>query len=339
MYVSVLLLFLTAGFFISSYIISKSFHYAEIVNCSGKIRGNIQRFVKLYFAGDKEKLPEVKREIDHSLELLERRVEDLKLPIIDFGKNMQPVEVIGCWKTLSGAILRHMPLLNNSTILRISEICWFAADRQTLFYQQIAQRNLVILNIIYYLIFILTVTEIVLLLKFNFSEVFKKLEIRANFDALTGTLNRGALKDIYDNISKDKFFYPLSLIILDLDDFKHINDTYGHNVGDIVLKRVALEIKKHLRRSDILARWGGEEFVIILPHTDLEGARIVAEKLRKSLEEAKILEGEKITASFGVTEILPEEPLEKAVLRADKALYRAKELGKNRVEVNPPEGE
>jgi len=338
-YIVILLLFLTAGFFISSYIISKSFHYAEVVNISGKIRGNIQRFVKLYFAGDKEKLPKVANEIDSSLKLLEKKVENLKLPLIDDDKNMHPIEVINCWSSLSEAILQQKKQVSNSTIFQISELCWFATDKQTLFYQKIAQRNLIILNIIYYFIFILTIIEIILLLKFNFSEIFRKLEIRANFDPLTRVLNRGALKDIFENISKDKFFYPMALIILDVDNFKYINDTYGHNIGDIVLKRVALEIKKHLRRSDILARWGGEEFVVILPHTDLEGARIVAEKLRKSLEEAKILEGEKITASFGVTEILPKEPLEKAVLRADKALYRAKELGKNRVEVNPPEGE
>jgi diguanylate cyclase (GGDEF)-like protein len=338
-YISFLLFLLVSGFFLSSYIIFKSFHYSEVINYSGKVRGDIQRFAKLYFAGDRAKLPIVAEEINECVRILEKQVNDLKLPLIDKGKNFKPTEVIKCWRELYSAILKDNPKWSKEKILTFSENCWKNADKQTNFYQSIAERNVVLLNFLYFFIFVFTILIIALLLKLNFSEVFKKLEKRANYDALTGILNRGALEDIYATIIKDEFFYPISLIIFDLDDFKRVNDTYGHTVGDVVLKKVAKEIKRHLRRSDLLARWGGEEFVIILPHTDLEGARLVAEKLRKALEDLSIeeLKGEKITASFGVTQIVPGETIESAVLRADKALYRAKELGKNRVETNPPE--
>ena len=109
-------------------------------------------------------------------------------------------------------------------------------------------------------------------------------------------------------------------------------------MGDKVLKVVTEIVKRQLRKSDIFARWGGEEFTLLLPHTDLEGSKKVAEKIRRVLESLHIpeLKGRKITASFGVTEAKREEPLEEVFTRADKALYRAKQEGKNRVEVNPP---
>jgi diguanylate cyclase (GGDEF)-like protein len=336
-YIGFLSFFLITGFLISSYIIFKSFHYSEIINVSGRVRGEIQRFSKLYFAGDREKLKTVAVEIDHCLHHLEKRVDELKLPLWDIGNDFTPLEVINCWRKLSEAIFKNG--WDRKKVLDFSENCWYLADNRTTFYQKIAERNLIFLNYIYYFIFISTILIIALLIRLNVTEIFRKLEKRANFDGLTETLNRGAFLEIYPAIAKDKFFYPLSLIIFDLDDFKGINDNFGHNTGDKVLRNVAMEAKKHLRRSDIIVRWGGEEFLVILPHTDLEGAKTVAEKLRQSLENLAIPEvkGRKITASFGITEILPGEKLEKAIARADEALYLAKRTGKNKVVEKPPE--
>jgi len=318
------------------YILNKSSEYAEIVNLSGKIRGDIQRFSKLYFAGKKDYCYKVAREIDDYFLLLSLKVENLKFPLIRDDIDVYPTDVRKCWLKLKGLILGGNP--NKDLILKVSEKCWIESNKKTDFYQKIVQRDIKILEILYYLLIVIgSLVNLTLLYSVVIKKSIRKLETKANFDALTGIFNRAALYDIYDLLSKKSYFYPLGLIIFDIDNFKRINDTYGHNVGDIVLKKVADIVKKTLRRGDIFARWGGEEFVVLLPHTDLEAAYKVAEKLRKAIESLKIPEigKEKVTASFGVTLVKPGERLEEAIFRADMALYWAKKKGKNRVEVHP----
>ncbi len=122
-----------------------------------------------------------------------------------------------------------------------------------------------------------------------------------------------------------------SLILLDIDHFKEINDKYGHLIGDRVLQKLTSLIKKHLRESDTFGRWGGEEFMIIAPHTTAKEAYIIAEKLRKLIEEHEFEDVDHLTVSFGVTECKKEHTLDTDILTADKALYRSKEEGRNRV--------
>jgi len=331
-YLGLMILFFLGGFLLSSYIVHKSFHYGEIINMSGKIRGNVQRYAKLYFAGDRQQLRTVAVEIDHCLAELRRRVCELALPLIDDDDDLEPAIVQSCWKSLRAKVETGAP---KEEILNASEYCWFISNEQTLYYQKLAQRNLAILKTLYYSLFVITVVIFVLLLRLNVGEVFKKLEQRAHFDPLTGALNREAFKEIFERASREELFLPLSLIVFDLDNFKSINDTFGHAAGDEVLKKVAQAVRQSLRKGDVLARWGGEEFVILLPNTDAEGARTVAEKLRKALPGLKIeaIGSRGVTASFGVTEVKPGESLYRAFVRADEALYRAKKGGKNRTEV------
>ncbi|MBN1897781.1 MAG: diguanylate cyclase [Spirochaetes bacterium] len=131
----------------------------------------------------------------------------------------------------------------------------------------------------------------------------------------------------------------LSLLMLDIDHFKNFNDKYGHRAGDLVLKKIALIIKKNIRKSDSAARYGGEEFAVIIPETGLDGAKILAEKLRKIIESNRVSYrmGKKdiqlrITASIGVAELEPGEEWQELVVRSDKALYKAKEKGRNCVQ-------
>ena len=130
---------------------------------------------------------------------------------------------------------------------------------------------------------------------------------------------------------------PISLLMLDLDKFKDLNDTYGHQCGDIVLKYLADVFQRSLKRpSDFTARWGGEEFIVLLPNTPLEGAIEVAENIRVNVEKSTINhEGVnlKITVSIGVTAILPVQnsSMEMFIAKADKAMYMAKEAGRNKV--------
>ena len=117
----------------------------------------------------------------------------------------------------------------------------------------------------------------------------------------------------------------------DIDHFKKINDTYGHNVGDDVLKAITDIVKGRIRTIDVFARWGGEEFLILLPDTNVLSASVLAEELRLMIENTEIIKGEKITASFGVTEFRSGDTFEIFINRVDKLMYQAKQSGRNKV--------
>lgn len=154
-------------------------------------------------------------------------------------------------------------------------------------------------------------------------------------DKLTGLYNRHKLDEtLISELSRFKrYLTPLSVIIMDIDFFKSINDTYGHQVGDEVLKNIAHLSKNVLRSSDVLGRWGGEEFLFICPETNLESTYILAEKLRSVLEFHKFVNVGNITASFGVTTATIGASSDDLIGQADGALYKAKSKGRNRVEM------
>lgn len=159
-------------------------------------------------------------------------------------------------------------------------------------------------------------------------------------DPLTGLSNRRALFDqfSYELARSRRSGSPVSVCVMDLDHFKQINDRHGHGAGDRVLETVAEVLKGSLRETDRLGRIGGEEFMLLMPDTDLDGAVLVIERCRKGIEERRIaLSGDslRVTASFGVTCAQAEEMLneERIFFQADQALYKAKERGRNRVEV------
>jgi diguanylate cyclase (GGDEF)-like protein len=162
-----------------------------------------------------------------------------------------------------------------------------------------------------------------------------ELQTRATTDTLTQVYNR--IK--YDEIMKreieraKRYNHPLSLIMFDIDHFKMVNDTYGHAVGDYVLQALTHIVKLDLRETDYLVRWGGEEFVIIAPDTDIERAEILAERVRKSAEEYKFERVGTVTVSFGVTQFTKNDTEDTFIKRTDDALYAAKRMGRNRVEV------
>jgi len=154
-------------------------------------------------------------------------------------------------------------------------------------------------------------------------------------DTLTGLYNRFKLEEAfeYEQKQSNRYKTDLSIIMIDLDDFKSVNDTYGHNIGDIFLKEIAEILKTSFRDVDTVGRWGGEEFLILLPKTTLEDSKKIAEEVRKKIELYKFAEIGNKTASFGVATHSNNESLSSLLNRADKALYMAKENGKNRVEV------
>ena len=168
----------------------------------------------------------------------------------------------------------------------------------------------------------------------------RQLEFFAAYDALTGLLTRRqfdlSVKHETDRMCRSQ--KTACIIIADIDHFKLINDHYGHPQGDLVLMEVAAVIKSHLRTSDIAARWGGEEFIILLPETDEEGGSVVAEKLRQAIQRHVFYAGANminVTISMGVADLNPKEsaPFLGGYEKADNALYLAKNRGRNRVEL------
>jgi len=162
------------------------------------------------------------------------------------------------------------------------------------------------------------------------------LEYQANHDQLTGLFNRQKFNEIFKKeIKREKRYNNnLSLIIFDIDNFKNFNDDFGHNVGDEVLKIISKVLLENIREHDSVARWGGEEFLVLLPQTDELGAKNVAEKIRKAIESYKRDDiPRQITASFGVTRFKEDDNETSVLKKADDALYKAKKEGKNRVEV------
>ena len=163
----------------------------------------------------------------------------------------------------------------------------------------------------------------------------EELQRLATTDTLTGVWNRRHFEQVVaaEIQRAGRYGEPLSLLLLDIDHFKAINDTHGHLVGDQVLIGLSHRVRDHLRDVDILARWGGEEFVVMLPHCDGDQARHLAEKLRALIAAEPFPGVGQVTSSFGVAQFHPPESADAWLDRADDALYQAKAAGRNRIRV------
>ncbi len=203
-------------------------------------------------------------------------------------------------------------------------------------------KNVILLSVA----IILVVGILFLFIAYNVNNIFfrykkeveenrKSLEKLALYDNLTDVYNRNKFNEILQyeiNMSK-RYKTPLSLIMFDLDRFKRVNDKYGHTVGDKLLKMIAKTVQNSIRATDTLARWGGEEFFIILPKTDTDKAVKIAEGLRAKIESMDFKGIGKITCSFGVASLKENESIDDLIKRTDEAMYKAKRNGRNRVEV------
>lgn len=164
----------------------------------------------------------------------------------------------------------------------------------------------------------------------------ERIQELVNIDELTGVYNR---RRIFEVLSEEYNRYSrtlgaFSVCILDIDHFKPVNDTYGHQTGDEILREVARAVSQSIRQIDCFGRYGGEEFLLVLPQTPGSGAVIKAERVRAIIEALRfprISDDFRITVSIGVAEYQPDEPVDNTIARADEALYRAKDSGRNRV--------
>ena len=161
---------------------------------------------------------------------------------------------------------------------------------------------------------------------------YEKLSNIAYFDALTGIYNRRKFNELFLNEYKRAKRYKRDLcgLFFDIDHFKKINDIYGHDVGDSVLQELSTLVQIHVRETDFFARWGGEEFIILLPETNAQNALILGEHIRTNIEQRKFTKVGNVTVSFGVTQLKGQELQKSFLKRLDNALYKAKQEGRNR---------
>jgi diguanylate cyclase (GGDEF)-like protein len=171
--------------------------------------------------------------------------------------------------------------------------------------------------------------------RLELEELARDLDFKATTDPLTGLSNRLKFDQALSAEIRRarRFDVALSLVIFDVDHFKQINDAYGHQAGDQVLIKLSGFVAKRMRETDLLARWGGEEFVILLPLSDVPMAVRFAEILREAIATLSFDHGKPVACSFGVAQLVAGENAERLVGRADEALYRAKLNGRNRVEM------
>lgn len=171
------------------------------------------------------------------------------------------------------------------------------------------------------------------------TRIINELQSQLRIDPMTGLLNRGALnKDMQKEVSRAlRYKYPVSIFMADIDHFKNVNDLYGHPAGDSIIKITANLIKKGIREADSVYRYGGEEFLALLPHTDSGNAVIFAERIREKIAKYLFVDRKHdisiaISISAGITELRQHDDAASFIARADKALYLAKQSGRNRVE-------
>lgn len=165
----------------------------------------------------------------------------------------------------------------------------------------------------------------------------KNAELLSITDTLTNLYNRNKIDALLVKESKlvNRGSPVFSIILLDIDHFKLINDQYGHLMGDQVLREIARCLKHNIRETDYVGRWGGEEFMVICANTSLMGAEALAEMLRAKIEQAEFPEHIHATSSFGVAEYFPGESIDSLIKRADEGLYWAKNSGRNCVRTRP----
>ncbi|NLK60158.1 MAG: GGDEF domain-containing protein [Treponema sp.] len=252
----------------------------------------------------------------------------LTLTILDFqnGRNLTSVFLasLGVTVMFSGPLIAY--ILTSGWLLGMFSIAYLR------FFHTVADSSLIVTMVfLASLIFVFGLYAEHIRLKANLSAV--RMRDLTLHDQLTGAYNRLFLNEYIQKLisAKNRYGTTLSCILIDIDHFKDINDTWGHPVGDRVLVTLVGTVREQLRDSDTITRMGGEEFLILLPETPLYAAMIVAEKIRRITEKIPF-NGFTLTISLGVCEIRDKESFESVFRRCDQALYRAKYKGRNRVE-------
>lgn len=308
---------------------------AVTINNFGIIRGSIQRISKQELAG-----VETERLIARVDKLIVKEKSAKFLTTLHiseiykkkFNQEIKQLEI--SWKELKLLINQKG---NNQklkdTLYYQSEICWDHANKVVYSAQKISEKKYesykkVLVKIILFVgLFILGIILLV------YKIVHKRLEVDAITDTLTKLYNRSYFDKTLSKQRRlsSRYLSTFSLLLIDVDFFKNVNDDFGHQKGDTILIMLAQLLLKNSREHDYIFRYGGEEFALILPHTEQANAEIMAEKYRKLVSENDFGLNRELTVSIGVSQFAKDESIESLIRRVDSALYQAKSQGRNKV--------
>jgi diguanylate cyclase (GGDEF)-like protein len=308
---------------------------ARIVNYMGIIRGSIQRITKLELQGVDSDVHI--RNVNKIFDEFEK--DGIKPGALVKNSSYKKIiyELEDAWKILQREIWllrKNNDAMGRIRILHISETCWEIANRLVLETRSRLWSRSGFLKYVFAIMgtnIIAVISIMVLIRRYAWDE----LEHLANYDPLTNVLNRHSCNMLLDhNINRMKRHRSaLSLLTFDLDNFKKVNDRFGHDAGDYILKETARLISKNLRSSDVLCRLGGGEFAIIATETNMDQAYLLAERIRALVNSARFSDVNRVSVSIGVAEYHEGDTGQSLSGRADDSLYRAKKNGKNRVEI------
>jgi diguanylate cyclase (GGDEF)-like protein len=244
-------------------------------------------------------------------------------------------QIIQNWKQIQILIDNYRQTKNPSwkdALIEKSEKSWQYSNQMVDLMQFEAEKKHTLFSNLYYILIVSFIVMMITLL-IIFSIFRLKLEEQAKIDPLTKIYNRHVFyQQIQSKISSSKRYnYPLSIILFDIDFFKKINDTFGHDKGDEILISFAKLLQSQIRDEDILCRFGGEEFIIITPYIDTKAAKELAHRLKNSIEQEDFDIHGTLTASIGIATKQDEDTEKTLFKRADTALYISKENGRNRI--------
>ncbi len=293
---------------------------AVIINKLGIIRGDIQRYVKLKIAHQKDK--KIEKEIDKTFEEACEMIEKKHF----FNKSSSFFQIHSKAKNLWEKIKSQ-----NSNLIPLSEKEWQITDEMTFYMQDFFNKKFIQLKHTYIIITASSAIFILILIAIIYRLIKKGLEIDTITDALTKLYNRAYFNEqiVYHIEKFNRNKEPFVLLLFDIDNFKKINDTYGHDKGDEVLKDLSSILKKSIRKTDIPFRYGGEEFTVIFSNTNINQAKTVLKRFLENLKALKI-DNKQITVSGGMKEYKGEGMLD-FIKQIDNTLYEVKENGKNHI--------
>jgi len=322
-----ILALISIGIYYQNLLKYKTYEDTHIVNELGQIRGGIQRYVKLKL---------LNKNYENTANNIDMLINDISFEL-RHNKNLIPKEFKNIFFALNNKLTtswEKIKKIRNKELLYItSEKNWKTANELLKIYEKIDKYKynhiIFLMNIIIY-----SVSIILIIISLLFYKKIKRgLEIDTITDKLTKLYNRLYFNEIYkyyiNQYKRNKT--PFSMLIIDIDNFKKINDTYGHKQGDEVLQKLGEIIKKTIRKTDLAFRYGGEEFVILFPNTHLIQALQVAERLKKNVSQRIKIDMKPVTISGGIGEYNGENPME-FFEKIDSALYKAKNTGKNKIE-------
>jgi diguanylate cyclase (GGDEF)-like protein len=304
-----------------------------IINKLGIVRGAMQRAVKLELS-DLSSI-EMINKVD--MTLIEFKTEEIKL----FDKDNEVMNAIqdveAAWSKVKISMQdyqKNRSEENRMKLLKDSEDGWHKANNMVLI-SQISSEHKISKFKLSFVVFFFNILLSVLIIFLIKKYVKDSLEGMVNYDSLTNIHNRRSFTEfLHQEIARSERYHKVfSLIMLDIDYFKKINDGYGHDIGDKILQELTGIVNQCIRKSDLFARVGGEEFAVVAPETSLEDARLLAEKIREKVEENVFTKNLKVTISLGISQYKSKDDTNTIFKRADNALYKAKENGRNRSEI------